>query len=133
MGKIVEKIKLTNFVTGKSVQVDALIDTGATMISLPQDTVDQLGLAKTGELTVRYGNNKTEIKSVYGVVTVEITGRTAQFDVLAEVEGSQPLVGQLVLERLDLLPDPTARRLIPNPRSPDMPMVDVLRAAAGGA
>lgn len=45
---------------------------------------------------------------------------------LAEVEESQPLVGQIVLEELDLVVDSSTRTLVPNPRSPEMPAVDIL-------
>jgi predicted aspartyl protease len=48
------------------------------------------------------------------------------FDVLAGVEGSQPLIGQVVLEVLDLVVDPKTRSVIPNPASPEMPMVEIL-------
>ena len=130
MGRVVEKVKFTNvFDPEKSVEVDALIDTGATMIVLPQDIVDRLGLRKIREANVRYGNNKREVKPVYRAVTVEIQGRATVLEVLAEPEGSQPLIGHVVLEILDLLVDASARRVVPNPRSPDMPMVDVLAAA----
>jgi len=50
--------------------------------------------------------------------------------VLAEEKGSQPLIGQIVLERLDLVIEPSTRKVIPNPRCPDMPMVEILMAAA---
>jgi len=35
-----------------------------------------------------------------------------------------------LLEQLDLIVDPSTRRVIPNPRSPDMPMVEVLMATS---
>jgi len=130
MGRVTEKIKLTNFVAPeKSVEIEALIDTGATMISVPQKVVDELGLRKMREKTVRYANGKTEPKSIYGVVTAEIKGRAGEFDVLAEPESTQALIGQILLEDLDLVvvpskTDPGARRVIANPRSPDMPMVE---------
>ena len=133
MSRVIEKVKFTNlFDPEKTAEVDALIDTGATMVVLPLNIVEELHLRKMREATVRYGNNKTEIKSVYGVVMVEIGGRAGEFSVLAEPEGSQPLIGHVVLEILDLLVDPSAKRVIPNPRSPEMPMVDVLRAATRG-
>jgi predicted aspartyl protease len=47
MGKVIEKIKIANLLDyTKSVEVDAVIDTGATMVVLPQDIVDKLGLKK---------------------------------------------------------------------------------------
>jgi clan AA aspartic protease len=129
MGKVTEKIKLTNlFDPTKSVEVEAVIDTGATMLVLPQDIIDELGLKKMRE--VKYANNKTETKTIYGVVTVEMCGRAGEFNVLGEPEGAQPLVGQIILEQLDLIVDPSTRRVIPNPRSPEMPMVEILMATA---
>lgn len=127
MGKVIEKVKITNYnEPAKSIEVDAVIDTGATMVVLPQDIVERLGLKKIREVKVRYANNKIETKSIYGVVTIEIKGRAANLDALAEAEGSQPLIGQVLLELLDLVVDPRTRILIPNPMSPEMPMVEIL-------
>lgn len=112
-------VKITNLLDPlKSVEVEAVIDTGATMVVLPQNIVQELDLRKVRETKVRYADNRTESKSIYGVITLEIKGRTGNFDVLAEVEGSQPLIGQVVLEILDLVVDPRTRRLIPNPSVP---------------
>ena len=129
MGKVIEKVKLINlFDPEKLVEVEAVIDTGATMLVLPQNIVDELNLRKMREVKVRYANNKTEIKSIYGVVTVEMCGRAGEFNVLAEPEGTQPLVGQIILEQLDLIVDPSTKKVIPNPKSPEMPMVEILSA-----
>jgi len=129
MGKVIEKVKLMNlFEPTKSVEVDAIIDTGATMLVLPQTIVDELGLRKIGDRRVKYANNQTQVKPVYRGVVVGIKGRDGISDVLAEVEGAEPLVGQIVLEALDLVVDLTAKTVIPNPRSPDMPMVEILMA-----
>ena len=131
MGKVVEKIKLINvFEPEKEIELEAIIDTGATMLVLPQNVIDRLNLRKMREVKVRYANNKTEIKSIYGIVTVEICGRAGEFNVLAEPEGAQPLVGQIILEQLDLIVDPSTRKVIPNPRSPEMPMVEILMATS---
>ena len=127
MGRVTEKIKLTNVLDPtKSVEVEALVDTGAMMLVLPQDIVDELGLKKIKDVRVRYANNETEDRPMYRVVTVEINGREGDFDVIAEPRGSQPLLGQIPLEQLDLIVDPVARKVLPNPRSPDVPMVDLL-------
>lgn len=127
MGKVIQKVKLTNFVDpSKFIEVEAVIDTEATMLALPQDVVATLGLKHVREVTVKYANNTTDVKSIYGVVTAEIKGRAGEFDVLAEAQGSQPLVGQIVLEQLDLVVEPGSRSVIPNPRSPEMPMIEIL-------
>jgi len=147
MGKVVEKVKLTSlFEPEKSVEVEAIIDTGATMVVLPMDIVEKLGLKKMREVKVRYANNKVETKSIYGVVNIELKGRSANLDVLVEEKGSQPLIGQVLLELnldvlveekgsqpligqvllelLDLIVDKT-RNLLPNPASPEMSMMEI--------
>lgn len=129
MRKLVEKVKITNlFEPAKTIEVEAVIDTGATMVVLPQDVVDRLGLRKIREASVRYANNKRELKSVYGVATIEIRGRMGNFDVLAEAEGSHPLIGRVVLEVLELVVDPGSRTLAPNPMPAEMPTVEILTA-----
>jgi clan AA aspartic protease len=127
MGKIIEKVKLTSlFDASKSIEVDAVIDTGATMLVLPQDIVNRLELRKISEATVKYANNQRERKSVYAGLLLEIKGRLGSFDVLAEEEGTEPLIGQIVLEELDFVVEPRTKTLSPNPRSPEIPMVEIL-------
>lgn len=75
----------------------------------------ELGLKKIRDKKVRYANNKTELKLVYGIVRIEIKGRAGNFDVLAEERGSQSFIGKVVLEVLDLVVDPRTRTLILNP------------------
>jgi len=42
MGKVIEKVKITNLLDStRSVEVEAVIDTGATMVVLPQNIVDK--------------------------------------------------------------------------------------------
>jgi hypothetical protein len=79
---------------------------------------------------VKYADGWVERKEVYGVVKLELKGRVGNFDVLAENEEAQPLIGQIVLERLDLIIEPSTRKLIPNPRAPEMPMIEVFVATA---
>ncbi|MDF2958173.1 MAG: putative aspartyl protease [Candidatus Alkanophagales archaeon MCA70_species_1] len=129
MGKVVEKVKLTSlFEPEKSLEVEAVIDTGATMVVLPRDIVEKLGLRKMREVKVRYANNKVETRPIYGVVNIELKGRSANLDVLVEERGSQPLIGRVLLELLDLIVEPKTRKLIPNPASPEMPMMEILMA-----
>ena len=51
--------------TVNKVEVEVVIDTGATMLVLPQDVVNELGLRRIGERRVRYANNQIQLKSVY--------------------------------------------------------------------
>jgi clan AA aspartic protease len=131
MRKVVERVKITNFKDAtKTIEIEAVIDTGTTMSVLPIDIIQKLGLEKIEEVNVRYADNHVETREVYGSVILEITGRKAVFDVLAENRGAQPLIGQIVLERLDLIIEPGERKVIPNPRSPETPMIEIFIATA---
>ena len=93
---------------------DALVDTGATFLSLPKKIIKELGLAKAGEKRVTTSAG-TRMAGIYGPVTLTILGRSCTMDVV-EVPNSVPaLIGQLPLEALDFVVDPNQRKLIGNP------------------
>ncbi|MBM4084697.1 MAG: hypothetical protein FJ272_07900 [Planctomycetes bacterium] len=96
------------------------------MVALPEEVASQLGLETVREVTTRYGNNTKARKRVVGPAHLEIAGRDTHCDVLVESPGTRPLIGQIVLEELDLLVDPKKQALVPNPESPDMPLIEVL-------
>ncbi|HID28129.1 MAG TPA: clan AA aspartic protease [Methanosarcinales archaeon] len=139
MGKVIVKAKIKNYVDEelvklgflkpdqiRKVEIDALVDTGATMLVLPQDVVDKLGLTKIREVTAKYANNTKEKKYVVGVANVEIVGRNSNFNAVVEPAFSTPLIGQIILEELDLVVNPKTNTLMPNPESPDIPLIDLL-------
>ena len=93
---------------------DALIDTGATLLSLPKKLIKQLGLLKIGERRVTTSVG-VRTASLYGPVLLTIEGRSCTVDV-GEVPNSVPtLVGQVPLELLDFVVDLRERKLIGNP------------------
>lgn len=60
---------------------------------------------------------------VTGPIVFELLGRGTLEEAL--VLGDEVLIGQTVLEKLDLLPDCQGRRLIPNPAHRDQPVTKV--------
>ena len=93
---------------------DALVDSGATLLSLPTRIIQQLGLAKTASQHVVSSAGPT-MADMYEAVRLTIHGRSCTMDVL-EVPDSVPvLIGQLPLEHLDLVIDLRSRSLIGNP------------------
>lgn len=93
---------------------DALVDTRATMLSLPLCLIHQLGLTRTGRRRVNSSLGVGEA-DVYEAVRLTIEGRSCPLDVLEVPESVPVLIGQLPLERLDFVVDPQSRRLIGNP------------------
>jgi predicted aspartyl protease len=93
---------------------DALVDSGARLLSLPTRLIRQLGLHKVGTRQVTTSAGPTAA-DLYDTVRLTIQNRTCTTDVL-EVPDSVPvLVGQLPLEHLDFVIDMTAHALIGNP------------------
>ena len=117
----------------RSVEIDALVDTGAMTLVLPADVVENLGLREAGRRKVRYANGDVvEIPWVAGV-RLSVLGRETVTTALVERAGKTPRIGQIPLEELDLLVDPTSRALRVNPDSLDAPLLDLLAAASSDA
>jgi clan AA aspartic protease len=93
---------------------EALVDTGATTLSLPSRLIRQLGLQKRAERRVTTSSGERQT-AVYAPVRLMIQGRECTVDVM-EVPDSVPgLIGQVPLELLDFVVDAGGRRLMGNP------------------
>ncbi len=96
------------------VVTDALVGTGATLLSLPTRMIHELGLSRTATKRVTSSIGLGEA-SMYEAVRLTIQGRTCTMDVM-EVPDSVPvLIGQLPLEHLDFVIDSRNLVLIGNP------------------
>lgn len=102
---------------------NALVNTGATMLSLPIDLIEELGLEHAGEREVRTANGKVK-RRVFRGAWVEINGREGEFQAVELPLEVVPLIGQIVLEQLDLYPDPQNHRLTGRPEAPDHMVVE---------
>ena len=104
-------------------EADALVDTGAIRSALPAHVVQQLGLATRGQRVVEYADGRKEAVDVTGPVIFNINGRDTMEEAL--VLGDEVLIGQTVLEKLDLLVNCYEQKLVPNPAHPDQPVTKV--------
>jgi clan AA aspartic protease len=133
MGEIRVRVKLTNAVDEelarrkgrarkkvRTYEADAIVDTGAVQSVIPADIVEKLGVSIRGERVAQYADGRKETVGVTGPVIIDILGRDTLEEAL--VLGDEVLIGQTVLEKLDLLADCTNRRVIPNPAHPDQPV-----------
>ncbi|MBN2577479.1 MAG: retropepsin-like domain-containing protein [Pirellulales bacterium] len=93
---------------------DALVDTGATMLSLPTRLNRELGLKKKSTRRVTTSQGVTEA-NLYSTVRLTIQDRDCPVDVLEVPDDVPVLIGQIPLEYLDFVVDPQTRRLIGNP------------------
>jgi clan AA aspartic protease len=135
MGLIKKKVKISNMEdlfkkkSGlispdkvRSVEVEAIIDSGARMLCLPEDLVEKLGLETVDKKTVVYANGRKEIKKIGSAVILEIMERKTACQVLIESPGAPVLLGHIPLEDLDFVIDMSKEDLVVNPESPYLPL-----------
>ncbi len=136
MGAVKVKVKLTNAIDEalvsrgmlnptliRSHETEALVDTGAVRTVLPMSIVQQLGLRIRGQQIAQYAYGSEESIGVTEPVILELEGRETVEATL--VTGDIVLIGQTVLETLDLLVDCRNQRLIPNPEHPNYPIMRI--------
>jgi len=133
MGEVKVQVKLTNAFDQekadegrlkpsrvRTLRTEATVDTGAVRCVLPPHAAKRLGLKPRGQRVVEFADGRKETVSVVRGVLFEIMDREAEED--AYVLGDEVLIGQTVLEVMDLLIDNRRRRVIPNPAHPDQPV-----------
>lgn len=98
-------------------ETEALVDTGAVSTVLPAEVMQALGLVSVHQRGVEYADGRIEVVPVTEPIVVVIRGRRTSDEAL--VLGDEVLIGQTVLEKLDLHVDCANKRLIPNPAHPD--------------
>lgn len=94
--------------------MEALVDTGSTMLALPTRYIQQLGLTKCRERRV-VTTRGVATAAIYDAVRVTILGRDCVVEVMEVPDVVPALVGQIPLEMLDLVVNPIAGTLTGNP------------------
>ncbi|MCP4658425.1 MAG: hypothetical protein GY856_23670 [bacterium] len=138
MGQVVERVKIRSFVDMfavsrgtldeeeiRTVETDAVVDTGSSFLCLPPALVEDLGLLYSHSQPVQTANGAVE-RRIFSGARIEIRDRHVQMDVMENDSTTPALVGYLVLEALDFVIDPKARKLIPNPKHDGKWILDLL-------
>lgn len=98
-------------------EVEGVVDTGASRLVLPSAVVNQLRLPVSGQSHVRYADGRREVREMVRDVWLRLEGREGVFSAVVEPGRETVLVGAIVLEDLDLLADCSAQTVWP--RDPD--------------
>ena len=123
MGEVVVKVMLTNAGDDTLVRrglmkkedirtylADAIIDTGAVSTIIPIHVVEKLGLGIRKHTVAEYADGRKDTVGVTESLIIDILGRDTSDE--AMVLGDNVLIGQTVLEKLDLLVDCANRRVL---------------------
>ncbi len=137
MGEVRVKVKLTNAFDEalarrgqikkeeiRRYEADALVDTGAVSSVVPLNVMKQLGVLSVGTRVAEYADGRKDMVELTEPTIFDIIGRKT-------IEGTMVLrdeviIGQTILEVLDLPVDCNNQCVIPNPAHPDQP-VDRIR------
>jgi hypothetical protein len=136
MGKVITMIKVVNWddlalmAAGarkekpRALETNAIVDTGAVKFYLKSSIIQELGLRPVGEVKSRTMSNRTESRTVFSPVALEIMGRTGRFDVVEVPDALPNIIGQIPLEDLDWVVDCRNQKLIPNPEHKNGELAD---------
>lgn len=122
MGLTYAKLKLTNLFNHQQVEINSLVDTGATFMCVTEEIALQLGF-DTSEVsrqvvTLADGHQLKVPK----IAPIEIAFENRSYVTEAVVLGNEPLLGVIPLEAMDLIVDPRQQMLIVNPQHPNYPV-----------
>ncbi len=121
MGRIVTQVKITNFSDAtKAIEIDAMVDTGATYLTLPSAWKGRLGdLEKIEDVEVETATGEIRKAEIYGAVRIkvanfrEVIDEVLFLDMETDEQGEfEPLVGYIVLEKIPVAVDMLGHRLV---------------------
>lgn len=112
----------------RTVEMDALADTGAIGLAIPEDLAERLGAPLLRERSVRVADGRTVTVGAVGAIRIAVLGRDMLGEAIVLPRGKTPLLGAIQLEYLDLVVVPSTGEVIPNPAHPDGPILPLLRA-----
>jgi len=114
----------TNDQVRRVVIPNALVDTGATTLSLPSHLIKQLGLGKVFEKLSMSSRGVGSV-GVYETVRLHVQGRMCHVDVVELPDEVPALIGQIPLEFMDWVVDARGQRLIGNPEHDGEQMIEL--------
>jgi len=103
----------------KPVSIEAMVDTGALMLCVPERIAADLSLKESTRRKVITADGGTHMAPYVGPVEVIFEDRNCFVGAL--VLGDEVLLGAMPMEDMDLIVSPTHRKLVVNPASPDFP------------
>ena len=122
MGLAYAVLGLTNLFTRQQVQVNALVDTGATFMCVTEEIALQLGfdIGEVSQQTITLADGHQ--RKVPKIAPIEITFENRSYVTEAVVLGDEPVLGVIPLEAMDIVVDPRQQTLLVNPQHPDYPV-----------
>jgi clan AA aspartic protease len=122
MGIILADIELANARQDDllPMTVNALVDSGAVHLCIPQHVANQLKLPVLDRREVTVANGESQMVDYVGPIKVRFANRQCMVGAL--VLGDQALLGAIPMEDMDLVISPSRQTVTVNPNNPNMAM-----------
>ena len=117
MGRLVARVTIeTPLEPAKRIETDALVDTGAFMMTLPKSWQPRLGQLDTRDAEIFTASQQRVQAQIAGPVRIQISGfpqihSEVCFLDMSEEEGPEPLIGYITLEQSQAAVDMVGQRL----------------------
>ncbi|MCI0471624.1 MAG: retroviral-like aspartic protease family protein, partial [Candidatus Aminicenantes bacterium] len=122
MGRTIETIKVQNAYdiydakqeripeSGiRTIEVEAIVDTGATYVCLSRKDIEKLGLPFHKNVEIKTANGKASRRTYEGA-KIHLNDRSFIMEVMENDNDTPALIGYLLLEALDLVVDPKTQK-----------------------
>ncbi len=121
LGLTYTKFKLSNprRLDLNPIEIEALADTGAVHLCIPEHIAIQLDLEPAEQREVTFADGSKKRVPYVGPIRMDFINRTGFIGAL--VLGNEPLIGAIPMEDMGLIVKPGTQELIINPESPNIP------------
>jgi clan AA aspartic protease len=107
----------------KRLRVNILVDSGANMLCINENIQEILQLAVVERKSFQMANGQYVECDVVAPVELKFKNRHSYCSAIVLPGDSEPLLGMIPLEEMDVLIDPVRQQLIVNPAHPDQAML----------
>ncbi|MGI8654798.1 MAG: retroviral-like aspartic protease family protein [Pyrinomonadaceae bacterium] len=102
----------------KRINISALVDSGAYMLSINERVKNQLGLRVLDKQFAEFADGRVLELEVVGPIEIRFENRRTTVDAMVLPGDTEILLGSIPMEDMDVLIDPKQGRLIVNPAHP---------------
>ncbi len=136
MGLVYADIKLTNLddvalvkrgilkkEDVRSMEITAMVDSGAYMLAINETIKNQLGLDVIDKRTAQLADGSLITLDIVGPIEVRFSNRMAMCSAMVLAGDSEVLLGAIPMEEMDVLIHPKEQKLVVNPAHPYKPQL----------
>jgi clan AA aspartic protease len=109
----------------KKLEVRAMVDSGASMLTISDVIADQLDLDVVDNLEVELADGSHSKRQLVGPVTVRFKNRITNCSALVFPGINEVLLGAIPMEGMDVIIDPLAEQLMVHPDRPHRALLKV--------